>query len=505
MSKFEKLIILLILIPIIGAFIPGVEDLLIVKYLPFAALLLTIVSYLIKKCSWQMIPVFIVIIVMSVIRVFEIFNIILQIPMFIIGKLTSILLVIMTIYFYNTMPTHNLPTPTGKYPVGVAEYDMTDVSRIDPHFEESNEKRKLNVRIWYPAQNIEKLKPEPYLEHSLAQGIKAFGTLGGVAYSHFNRVFTNSYYNAEVADVSEKFPVVVYSHGSNAFNFDNTVLFEELASNGYVVFSVSHTHFSHFTRFTNGEIQYFADSQLNLNGYKDYLHHPRDGKSITDARQRKRIEHWEKTAPNAIKLHEVNKEDCIFVIDELIKMNDGVTKSFFKDKLDANKIAAMGMSFGGATSYLVGLDDERVKAIVSLDGTITFRPISKGLDVPVFTTLSNQFVDYYKTFGEIANKESYILYIQQSDHIQYTDFAILSPKINKNPVVGGKETNRITNEYVLGFLNKHIKNMDVPLLDKEVYGEISPSIQSYCKQQGIPYDKSGIVFTKYEVSNVQEN
>ena len=55
-------------------------------------------------------------------------------------------------------------------------------------------------------------------------------------------------------DAAANRPVVIYSHGYTSFPGQNTALLEELASHGYIVYSVQHTYDSSPVAFPNGDV-----------------------------------------------------------------------------------------------------------------------------------------------------------------------------------------------------------------------------------------------------------
>ena len=71
------------------------------------------------------------------------------------------------------------------------------------------------------------------------------------------------YYPANAAE-SEKFPLVLFSHGSFGYYQSNHSTYAELASNGYVVVSTEHPHHSLFTTDTNGNTIIVDSAFMNL-------------------------------------------------------------------------------------------------------------------------------------------------------------------------------------------------------------------------------------------------
>jgi predicted dienelactone hydrolase len=99
----------------------------------------------------------------------------------------------------------------GRFPVGTREFTVEDTER------------PLNVTIWYPALNPERV-PETttYVASLLVQ-------LEGEAIR-----------NAQPATNFGPFPLVIFSHGSGGFRFQSLYLTEHLASYGFVVMAADH-------------------------------------------------------------------------------------------------------------------------------------------------------------------------------------------------------------------------------------------------------------------------
>lgn len=118
-------------------------------------------------------------------------------------------------------PQHKLPVMTGMHEVVTVQYTYTDASRIET-FTATGENRKVNVEFWYPK------------------------------------------------DTDDKYPLVVFDHGSGGVKTSNTSTFMELASNGYVVCSIDHPYHSMFTRGSEGHLitvdPAYLQEYLNLNG-----------------------------------------------------------------------------------------------------------------------------------------------------------------------------------------------------------------------------------------------
>ena len=151
-------------------------------------------------------------------------------------------------------PITDLPAPTGKHQVGVRSFELTDESRTGVLSAPASEARRLLIKVWYPAESIDGLEAATYLKPQEVTTVNANLGFGMPVYSHTAHVQTNAYENAPLLAGAEQLPVVFFSHGYSSFTGQNTVLMEELASRGYLAYSVQHTYDSIDTIFPNGDV-----------------------------------------------------------------------------------------------------------------------------------------------------------------------------------------------------------------------------------------------------------
>ena len=60
--------------------------------------------------------------------------------------------------------------------------------------------------------------------------------------------------------------------------------------------------------------------------------------------------------------------DLRFMLDQIERLDRDPNSIFFQ-RLDLKKLGAFGHSFGGAASILAGLQDQRIRAVLNLDGS----------------------------------------------------------------------------------------------------------------------------------------
>jgi dienelactone hydrolase len=134
---------------------------------------------------------------------------------------------------------------------------------------------------------------------------------------------------------------------------------EDLASHGYIVVAIDHTYASAGTIFPD-HIVSAKEATTNFNVVE----------------------------PAEI-ITQIMADDSSFVIDQLTEMNEGKPDTNFKNRLDLDKIGAIGHSVGGAVAYNLAINDRRVKAAIDLDGVVYVTPKDDPNDIVPFLMLAN--------------------------------------------------------------------------------------------------------------------
>src|ERR1700677_3762337 len=224
------------------------------------------------------------------------------------------------------------PEQIGPYPVGVTSIQFDDASRPDAELGA----RPLRTEIWYPAIDASRGMPKNLYSDFLLRGSVA-GSMdaANASLDSYRKGLTVSelektYKNVAVRDVQVrdgKWPLLVFSHGSGGTRVGYVFFTEFMASHGYIVMAADHIGNSRYT-IVNGKV-------VPAGG-------PR-GQASTAGRP----------------------QDVSYLIDVATKMNGG-SDGRFAGRVDLDKIAAAGMSFGGSTTENVVEKEKRVKAGVML-------------------------------------------------------------------------------------------------------------------------------------------
>ena len=362
-----------------------------------------------------------------------------------------------------------LPAPTGPYRVGRITYDWMDDSRHDPYARKVGVKRELPVWVWYPAEPTSGADPGVYLPGWW----KSIGLIWSFDPA---RVRAHAISDAPVASDRDGYPVLVFSpSGSPPHSY--TSLSEELASHGYVVAGIAHTHEPiPLTAFANGRIKLF--NPASIGGALQSSTGP-----------------YEEDARKRAALIDVKVADVRFVVDQLKRLDAGT--GILSGRLDLGRLGVFGHSFGGATAAEVCRRDRWFKAGISLDGALWREPGAVGVSQP-FMQVFAEHPEYVRPCEDLVREKAfpsveycqkdrtftldgwqklyestqhgYCVLVRGARHADFIDWALLplAPwSLVKRGLgtIGGRRMWRVTSDYLLAFFDKHLSGVSAPLLD----------------------------------------
>ena len=249
-----------------------------------------------------------------------------------------------------------LERPSGPFRIGRAGYHWIDTARPDRFASGNQTHRELMVYVWYPASAGAGGGEAPYfpwakeMDADAALGRRMRGEFGihwpaivsGAIRSHASEA-------APVVPKPKRLPVVLFSHGNGSTGFNYASLLEDLASHGYAVAAIEHTHTAAAVRFPDGRMAPFQNENAPA------------GLSRAE-----RLRWMMNGATAAIA---EGAADIRFVKERLAELNAGDARAFpLARRLDMRHIAAMGHSAGGAFAARACQLDSSLAACVDLDG-----------------------------------------------------------------------------------------------------------------------------------------
>jgi predicted dienelactone hydrolase len=295
-------------------------------------------------------------------------------------------------------------------------------------------------------------------------------------FDHFSLMKTNSYPDAPLAKGKPSYPVVLFSPGGGVIHERNFLHVEELASHGYIVFSISAPYDSWVVIFPDNRVVRGKFLKANPDQSEEEKEQEKKGQELTE-RLEKSTDIAERKAimrelfafdPDQImdKLLGARVADARFTFDELVRMNSGERQSPFRGKLDLDSVGIFGMSLGGAVTGQVCLEDSRFKAGVNLDGTQFGTLIDSYLHQPFMFMNSGQSKDHNDFVYDRTTNNTYSVTIKGSSHMDFTDMFFTSPIVKKfnKEAIPDRRMYRVANAYILAFFDRYLKGKESTLL-----------------------------------------
>lgn len=438
----------------------------------FLVLIFFTVHLLVEKWRWQMVPAYVLIILLGLLEVPRLLHeptpttntnptgwallgcLGLGLVKWVFMHLAWLSLLI-SVALGLILPVFKLPQPSGPYSIGMQDLYFKDTSRPEKFTKNINDRRELMVRVWYPARQVTGISPQPYWfpAHAIAEPVLKGYEIPTFGLDHLELVPTHSYPLAPAAE-GEIFPVLVFSHGYGKADFTrNLTQMEELASHGYIVFSINHTCETWATVFPDGRV------------VPEYEFVPKEllAPEIWDASYDDQFGTW--------------VEDTRYILDQIEALQSGKRESAVTGHLNLNKVGVFGTSFGGATAVEICLIDARCKAGANMDGS------QFGYTDYRDKHLKKPFLFFYNEYSEGMNDYiyngvenwAYRVTIAGTYHSNYGDSALWSPLsryasvLNERVSSFGKIDQRrmiqIVNAYLLAFFDRHLKDNPDSLLN----------------------------------------
>ncbi len=395
-------------------------------------------------------------------------------------------------------PAPPLPVPDGPYAVGVRDFALADEARLGVLAAGDDEARTLLLRVWYPAADTDGHVRRPYFTAAEAETTAVdTGALIGMPFyfTYLGLVQTNSYVDAPLIDGAGPLPVVIYSHGYTSFAGQNTALMETLASHGYLVFSVQHSHDSASAVLPDGRViamdpalvASFSERAADQaeNGVSEVMVQAFTGVSYAE-RRTGHIANRESMRAEGERIATLSApvwlEDRRFVLDALAA---GAVPAQVRDLVQAGdfeRTGQMGMSFGGSTTGGFCLSDRRCAAGVNLDGGDYHTPMGTQQPVPFLMfysdidrvleqfgaqpgTRGHGFNDFFYERHELIGLNPDITRLRVRDvmHLGVSDFTLFLRNPLRGLLLGPIDADAmiaIQNDFVLAFFDRYLRGRD---------------------------------------------
>jgi predicted dienelactone hydrolase len=422
----------------------------IIQFLPAAALVLTLIHLVAEGYRWQMIPLYILAVVITALSLIRVE------PRRLVSILTLAVL-LFAITLPALLPVPALPTPGGPHQVGTRIYELTDVMRPELYSEKEGP-RRFQIQVWYPAEPGPSDARARWMAHAevFAPAIATHIHMPSFFLDHLQLVRMPAYKDSEVAPMEDGFPVILFSHGWNGFNAQSTGQAIELASHGYMVVAVQHTYGAVVTVFEDGTIAPNDPSALPGEAPDEEY----------EAAARKLVRQW--------------AGDLGYALDFLEEQNLAPESPFYQS-LDLSRLGVYGHSTGGGAAIQFCGTDSRCKALLGMDPFM--RPVSlevleSGVSQPAFFMFSQRWADdvdsrnnvLFQDFLADAPGTLGVISIDGTAHYDFSDLPLLSPlapRLGLKGPISGKRVTAIINDYLLSFFNGTLKGLPMDLFGEQ--------------------------------------
>ncbi|WBQ04888.1 alpha/beta hydrolase family protein [Kribbella sp. CA-293567] len=382
-----------------------------------------------------------------------------------------------------TAPTYpptkiKVPAPTGPNRIGTTELHLVDRERRDERA--PGGRRELMVSVWYPARPRAEGPFAKYMPAKTADALSRSLSKAtfGLREPLFDFAGSDTQARDGVPAQLGRHPVVLYSPGYPLSRFYGTAQVEELASRGYVVVTIDHTHEGP-VEFPGGRFAPGTDLVLPTAA---------ETKAFVDTRV----------------------ADTRFVLDQLTLLARGFNPdagrrdlpSGLRQALDLRKVGMFGFAAGGHTAANAIAADGRIKAGANLDGTLAYDlqagPLGpaaeRGLDRPFLLfgsddrqrTDSASAGDYDMSWAAFwKNQRSWKLNLQLpgSNHLGFSDYQFffydvfygltqdedgaVQVQANVTGILDRRRMLAAQRAYLTAFFDRFLKEQSQPLLKKE--------------------------------------
>ncbi|MCB9453323.1 MAG: hypothetical protein H6672_17975 [Anaerolineaceae bacterium] len=339
----------------------------------------------------------------------------------------------------------SLPPLSGPFPVGYTSYAWVDAARPEMLLPDTTAPREVVVGIHYPANPGRAAQHVSYAPGLVEDALGLFLPYPSDVIA--DNLLPQAYADAPLPRTPRTFPVVVFLVDVDSSPVYYTAWLEDLASQGYIVVSVSHPYSSQFTVFPDGRVAFAVEG---------------GGRAALD------------TAASADSLGDVWVGDVRFVLDQLALLNQEDER--FRRRLDMTRVAIIGDGFGGGVALSASLADNRLTAGISLDGMVVGDGREQGVSQPFMfmgetapsTRRSQDTADERRHYD--SAETAYQVDLPGEQPLKYaSDRQFMEAVFNlgegrEATLPGGREA-QIIRRYTAAFLDKHLRGAAVPLLD----------------------------------------
>jgi dienelactone hydrolase len=432
-----------------------------IRMLPALALIVALFHLVLEGYRWQMIPLYALTLLLTILVLPRIRSTGNVKP---IASILGLILLGVASALPLLLPVPSIPAPSGPYQVGTRIFELIDFSRKEL-YSAKDEARRFQIQVWYPSEPGPSAESAPWMANAdiFAPAIASYIGMPSFFLDHLKLVEMPAYRDSVIPATEAGFPIILFSHGWNGFNAQNTGQAVHLASHGYVVIGVQHPYGAVITVFRDGTIAYNNPSALPGGAADDEY----EAAAQVLARQ------W--------------AGDLAYALDFMQEQNSDATGPF-AGSLDLSRVGAYGHSTGGGAAIQFCGTDSRCKAVLGLDPFM--RPVSpevlaSGLSQPALFLFSQVWADdlssrnntLFHDFVSNVPQARGVVSIDGTAHYDFSDIPLLSPlapRLGLKGPINGQRVTAIINDYLLSFFDSTLRGIPTDLFDEQnqKYNEI---------------------------------
>jgi len=260
----------------------------------------------------------------------------------------------------------------------------------------------------------------------------------------------------------------------------NTPLMEHLASHGYVVIGISHTHMALRVISSKGQAIYANPDKLNKAFAEGAAFDKQeyDDRAInTSAAERSDI--LFEMGERATSMNEqvaIRVADLQFVMDVISDPTNAPPElAILLEQTNSNRIGLVGMSVGGAAVIDVCKIDTRCQAGVNLDGGLYGQHLRESLQTPFLSMVSASNQRFGENLLVNSTSDYYEILVEGAKHGDFCDMTFLMPFMKWLDANGSIDPMRavgVVNAVVLQFFDAYLKNGPKLYFNPQEYPEI---------------------------------
>jgi len=355
--------------------------------------------------------------------------------------------------------------------------------------------RDLVVQAWYPREREKGVAASITTHPALLETAYAsFTGLPRPLFDNLRLIKTHALSDAPIATDSQRFPVVLFSHGPLGANRSQSIFqLEALASAGFVAIAIDHTGYASTTIFPDGHaVPAGPDATWPV---------------FVDERSTAMLNTW--------------VEDVGFVLDRLTDLDAGDPKHILTARLDLTRVGYVGASFGGSVVVQALLDEPRIKAGVAEDGKPYFSPrtltdLRRPLmylqsAAPYIKSTDAQLArwgltgagfraaeqDHYTRQMELFGRAAgpiYNVYIRRTNHVTFSDLGLIV-RVPDAQLMNIRHAHRIINDYTIAFFERYLNGKSDPLVDGQMpspYEEVTVAARNVAPQRLVQARSRGV-------------